>query len=135
MLQVRLIALQFILLSAPPLYNTMRKAQGVVPALILFFFFAGCSKISWPFDKLVRVHFSPAITVEQAAVYATMHEAKINQYSLSRMTISETDSGEVAIEYSETKPDDMTYRRKDRENACGIYCELWCNVSPSISRL
>jgi|GEM_PF-3933669 len=93
----------------------MRTGQGVVPVLILLFSFTGCDKTSWLNEKLVRVHFSPAITVDQATVYATMHEAKINHYSLLRMTIREADSGGVVIDYVETKPGDMTYRRKDRD--------------------
>ena len=89
----------------------MRFAKGAVPTLLLLFFLTGGGEFSWHKERLVHVHFAPAITVDQAAVYASMHEAKIKHYSLLGMTVSVADSGEVAIEYAEAKLDNIPSRR------------------------
>ena len=79
----------------------MHKVTGRAVTLIFLLAFSGCGDLS-PFrDIFVRIHFSPAITVDQAMAYAELHKSNMFSYQLASMDVIKTDSGKVAVEYKE----------------------------------
>ena len=79
----------------------MDGAIRVVVTLTFLLFGTSCDKYSPLNERVVRVHFSPAITVDEAIVYANEHKAKLNYVKLAEMGFVKTDSGDLIVNYDD----------------------------------